>query len=235
MISKLFNTAAVVSLATLIAGGGFAGYLFATGKLDAQRLELIADVIRGKLDAPPGPPSNGEPSSADAAGGPEAAEQPTRPSAEEAQARRQREDMASLRLERAQADLLAQRRMLEQVVQHVVHEQEKLATDRKAFELEKKERDEALVDVGFERELELLSGLKSSQAKEHIIESWKTRKADAVRLMMKLEPRKARRILDQMRSPEEQQIMSDLLEEIRLQGTEDDAGPSGTIEAASRP
>lgn len=233
MLAKLFNAVAVLALAVVLAGGGFVGYLFGTGRLNPQRVERIVAVVRGELDELP---EAGESAQTDAASGAEADVGPvTGRSSDEASARREREHFESLAIERGRADLLAQRRLLDQVMQQVVHEQEQLAEAKATLAKQQEQRTNALLDEGFRKELQYVSGLKPAQAKEHILRVWQRQKADAVRLFMRIEERQGKRILEQFRTPEELKTMTDLLEQIRLQGTPGYANASGKTEGAAAP
>ena len=235
-MNKLFSAIAILSVATLLAGGGFTGYLFGSGKLNAQRMETIAQVLRGELDDAAG---EGEqvPESQPATGEGEGDEAGARTggSAAEARARQKREELESLRLERAKDDLAAQRRMLEQIRLNLVQEQEQFAEAQAAFVQQEDNRAAKLRDDGFQKELALVASLKPAQAKAYIERVWQSQKADAVRLMAALEERQAKRILDQFKTPEELTIMTDLLEQIRLQGTEGDASVSRTTDGDAAP
>lgn len=224
MIGRLFSAVGIVAVATLLAGGGFIGYLVGTGRLTAARLERMAAVLRGELDGP-----------ADAGGvadppGTEAAEPRRATSAEEVRALRQREHLEKLEIERALADLEAQRRLLDQAMHAVVQEQERLAAERSGFDVQRTKLTDAALDEGFRKELEYVSGLAPRQAKEHILRVWQRQKADAVRLFMEIDVSRGRRILEQFRTPEELDIQTELLEQIRLQGMAGYADASGKTE-----
>ena len=162
MIGKLWSAVAVLAVATLLASGGFVGYLFGVGRLNAARVQKIAAVLRGEADTPT--PAKSAEGQTPVAGAESAATQPARPAGEEVQARSEREELVSLRLERAQADLEAQRHLLDQMLQHVVQEQERLKEERTAFTAQQKKLTHAALDEGFQKELEYVSGLKPAQA-----------------------------------------------------------------------
>lgn len=218
MSGKLFNLFGVLSIATLLASGGFGAYLFATDRLNAERLEAIAAIVRG--DTLPGEGATEEDEANKGEDAQASKKPPTQQAADEAEARRRRERLEGLEIERAAEDLHAQERVLDQLMAHVVQEQEKLAETRREFEERQRKVKSSRQDLGFAKELSLVSGMKPAQAKEHLITTWKRHPADAIRLMKELNPRQAKRILDQMRTPDELQIMSDLLEQIRIDGTE---------------
>lgn len=249
MLGKLFNTLGLFSLATLVSLGGFASYLAFTGRVNAHRLDLVAAVLRGELDA-----ANAAASCADE---PDPTSQPAAetaaqvsplvpspellrgaqpaPSAEEAQVRRQRETLEALRIERALADLDARRRLLDQVLHDVIRSQELLAAREKAFE----ERSRLVVaeadDQGFRKELEYFEQLKPAQAKEYLSRVWQTSRPDAIRLMVNVDQGRGKRILEQFKTPQELALMTELLEQIRLQGSSLTADTSRTTDGRIAP
>ncbi len=231
MLTKLFNAIGAIALATLLAGGGFVGYLFGTGRLSMQRLEAIAGVLRGEFD------DRSPPTDAVAVAAPTSApvQEPPVSTAEELQSVRKRERLELLATERAVRDLEAQRRLLDQVLQHVVQEQERLSIEKKEFAQQREKIKTAAEDEGFQKELELVSGLQPRQAKEHILRLWQKQPADAVRLLSAMDETRAKRILEQFKTAEELQTQTDLLEQIRLQGTEGHANASGMTNGAAAP
>jgi hypothetical protein len=216
VVRKLFNTLSIVALAVLLAGGGFAGYLFGTGKLDGARIEKIAAVLRGELDEPT------DVAAADEAAA-EVAEEtagPTATTAEEVAAIRRRQHLESLLAERAARDLEARRLMLDQTMQHVVEAQEALERQQERFAHQQDAIVETRLDEGFRKELEYVASLPPRNAKEHLVRVWRKQPADAVRLLVEMDASRGRRILEQLRTDEELEIQTDLLERIRLYGTE---------------
>ncbi len=235
MIGKVLNLAGMIALATVLGGGGFVGYLFGTGQLDGQRLEAIAGVLRGESEEEePAEAAAAEPEQVEQSEEGEPDEMGARP-AEQARKLHEQEHLESLRLERAARDLEAQRRLLDQTMQEVVQEQEQLEADQARFAKRKAAAETEALDEGFRKELALVSGLQPRLAKEHIVNVWKREQADAVRLFGELDEGRARRILEQFKTPEELQIMTDLLEQIRLQGTSDYAAASGKTAGKSSP
>ncbi len=228
-MSKLYNLLAIFAISSLLASTGVLGYLVGAGKLSPLRAELIARVLRGELDAPPPPASQ------PAASQP-AEEEPRRArTADEVREMRRMEHLESLRLERARRDLAAQKELLDQALAHLVSEQEGLVKQRDEFEARRKRLAEADKDVGFQRELQYIAGLQPKQAKEHLLRSWAKQPADAVRLMMKLDVSKGKRILEQFKTPQEIETMHELLEQVRRQDSESDLAKSGTARGEAEP
>ena len=233
MIGRLFNVIAVLAVATLLAGGGFTGFLFGTGRLTAGRLQRIAAVLRGEADKPVSPTTapDSQPT------GEEQTEPATTRPAESPDARHQHVELERLRLERAAQDLEARQRLLDQALQRVVVEQERLAGAKAAKTAAdgRKQASETATDEGFRKELDYVSGLKPAPAKEYIVRIWQRQKADAARLMAAIDESRGRRILEQFKTSEELQLMTDLLEQVRSQGTEGHANTSGKTDGAAAP
>ncbi len=229
MISKLYNMVAIISIATLLALAGFSAFLFGSGRVTAERLDTMAAVLRGEFDelAEDAEPATGTDQT-----------QPRgrrRAAAEEVRAAQQVDQLRYQMLERARRDVDARQALLDQALQHVINEQETLVTQR--TDLTQKQRaltDEAL-DVGAKRELDLLAELPPKQAKDHIIRVWNNSPAAATRLLLALDDRKAARVLKEMKTPDEQLVMSQLLEQLRTQELPGATATSGTTAGAAAP
>ncbi len=217
MFKKIFNAVAALSLAIVLAGGGLAGYMYGTGRLDAERIDTIAAALRGEFDA-------GQEQVEETPPAEETPAEPTARSADEVANLRRQEHLESLRLERAARDVAAQRQLLDQALQHVVHEQELLTDDRQRFAAARSRTFDVAEDLGFQKELEIVTTLPPKQAKEHILRVWKSQPADAVRLLVEMDASRTRRIFEQFKSEDELVIQTELLERIRTRGMEGNAG-----------
>lgn len=210
MIHKLMNILGVLALATVLGTGGFIAYLFGAGKLNGPRVEIMARTLRGELDhvltADPNAPAS-QPSHAGEGAVPttEPADAPPRAAVR----------LERLELERMADNVRAQQELLDQTMRQVIETKEAVASSQTALEQREKALAASAADEGFQKELALVAGLKPAQAKAYIVRVWTERPADAVRLMVNLEERQAQRILEQMKTPEELQVMSGLLEQIR--------------------
>lgn len=213
MLGKAYRLLAFVSLACVLAGGGLVAFLFASGRLNADRVEQVASILRGEARQPPASQPASAPASAPAA---------AVTSAEEL--RRQRRDQAMQRalLERTNRDLAAQKELLDQATAELIAQTEQLERRKRDWLAEQDRRRDALRDEGFERELKFVSKLPAKLGKDHLIKTWNKSKPDAVRLLSSLTPSAAQRLLEQMKTIEEQQILHELLEQLRNQ----DAAPS---------
>jgi hypothetical protein len=212
----LYNAAAVVAISTVLAVGAFLGFLAGSGRLDAQRIDLIAKVLRGELTGDPNEHAqDAHSASQPAASQPSEAAGHGHDSAHELQAKRERDQLHRTMAERSMRDLIAQRELLEQALGHLVREEEQFESQKKQWELTRQKLQQQDRDAGFEEELKLVSKLSPQQSKEHLVLTWKKSPADAVRLIKALNPSRSQRILEQLKSAEELQILHELLEQLR--------------------
>ncbi len=224
MIRKLYHLLAILGIAGTLGGGALIGALFATGQLDAQRVDAIASILRG--EAPAAPASQ---PAASAPAQPEAAAVAMRaPSAEEI-ARQQREtQLRRLALERSTADLRAQQELLGQAMHELIVRGEQFDQKRTDWLAQREKLMDESRDSGFAREVELLSTLAPKQAKEHLVRTWRKNKADAVRIMNALSTSKAKALLSQLKTPEETEVLHELMEQLRTQDATTLAPEAGT-------
>ncbi|MFH1745720.1 MAG: hypothetical protein ABIG44_01615 [Planctomycetota bacterium] len=228
MFARIYNGLSIAAIATLLAGAGLVTYLVFAGHLTSERMQMAAAALRGDLD-------DQTPIAAEDMVAAEESDQPRGQSAAEVRAARQRNHLQSQMLERARCDVDARQRLLDQALQELLNEQEQFDDSKSAWSQSRRKMTDEIQDVGFEREVELVSGLPAKNAKAHIMRMWEHSPADAVRLVMRLDVGITKKILAQMKTPAEQEIMSQLLEQLRNQNPEGNATESGTIEGDAAP
>ncbi len=215
-MSKLFDAVAVLSLSLLLSSGGMAGYLYFNGRLTSERIEQIAAILRGETLGAPVPAS--QPAASQPTSQP-AAEESHAPTADELHAARRHEYLESLRLERARRDLEAQQRLVQHALQKLISEQEAFSQSKEEYESQRDAAQKTAQDEGFAKELEYVTGLSPKLAKEHILRSWQKEPADTVRLFLRIDAGRGKRILEQFKSPDELKVMHELLERVRTAGS----------------
>ena len=207
MLGKLYHTLAIISIAILLAGSALVGLLYGTGKLTPERVETIAQVLRGELDET-AETEGGE----SVTEGPGAEQTATADSTEDAGQQQRDEQLRRALGERAYRDLVAQRNLLDQALQHLITEEERFEENKAAWTAEQERRRGRAGDEGFEKECRIVSKLPAKLAKEHVLLKWKKSPADVVRLFNALPESTGKRILEQMKTPAEIQVMHELLE-----------------------
>lgn len=216
MLKRLYSLFGMLSIAVVLAGGGLAGYLFGTGKLNAERIEAIAAVLRGEAGTAASQPVS---QAADS----QPASQPGVKSARSAdELRQQRRDDRLRRAisERSTRDIAAQKELLGQAMQELVAREESFESSKKAWKEEQAKLRDVNRDEGFEQELKYVAKLAPKTAKDHLIKTWNKQRADAVRLIVALPQSAGQRILDQFKTPEEMLILHELLEQVRNSGAD---------------
>lgn len=229
MLGKIYGALSIFSIGSLLAISAFVGLLFATGKLDAARLERLGAVLRD--EAPD------EPAEATSQPAPEQpASQPTsgRQSAQEVKDQRQQEQLRRAALERALRDVVAQRELLEQSLHELVSRQEEFEQARAAWIEQQKKLQATAMDDGFARVVELVGKMDAKKAKEYVVREWAQNRADAIRLLNALKPSKVNEILGTFKSAEEFDLMHGILEELRMQNVQVQLPSQGGPAAAQR-
>ncbi|MCH7870512.1 MAG: hypothetical protein IID33_02315 [Planctomycetes bacterium] len=215
MFSKLYGLVAIISVALLLAGSGFVGYLLYADKLTVERLELVASVLRGELDDALEDEEAQPAGDEQTPGGRHAAR-----SASEIDDARRHQQMQSAVLDRSADDAAARQTLLDQTLAHLVGLQEQFQTEKAEWVKQKETLAADARDRGFRKELDYVKSLSSKQAKEHIVRTWRKNKADVVRIFMAIPTRQGKTIMAQLKTPSEMDLLHELLEQLRLQDVE---------------
>lgn len=204
MIKRAYQLVALLALLHLVALGGVGGYLFATGKVDRAQIEQIAAVLRGGQPqiaeaAPTTQPSSTQPSAV------ETAPEPSPPD-------ELHEQMLRLKADRREAEL-AQRLGTVAAAQIEVTRQRE-ALKREAEELQKQldARRDQEASTGFKKDLELLANLKPKDAAYYLLQK---PTEEAARMLLMMETRKAKKIIESAKSPDQRKTVSEILEVMR--------------------
>lgn len=202
-MKELARALAVIVVLNVIGAVGYAGY---AGFFEGPRLSAAWAALRK--------------SPAEMAGVPTTTSAPTSAESEPmAHAPTSRPAAAGESSEVAQIELDQRDSELKQQWEQIRAARLQLLRDREAMEHEKtgamttsKEREKPVDSEGYKKSLEYLSSIKPKQAKDFIRMK---KDADAVAILMALEPRVGRKIIDACKTAEERQWMGRLLEELR--------------------
>lgn len=213
-MTKLYHLLAIVSIPLLLAGSGLVAYLAYAGRLSGPTLAAAAEALRG---VGPKPAAAAQPLAPQPAAADPAVAGAARPSAESLNTARRAERLQRAVLERAASDVAARQALLDQSLQSLLKLQESVSQQQKSLTAARERQSADGRNDGFAREVEYVAKLSPKLAKEHVLRTFRSAKADAVRLFMALQPAQGQRILEQFRTPEEIDVMHDLLEQIRIQ------------------
>jgi hypothetical protein len=222
VLSKLYNLVAVVAIGSLLALGGLGGYLAGAGHLNRERVTLLAAVVRGEHDDLLHPEPEPE---ADVATEPEEASGVR--AADALRTALLDKQLTDARLDRVLSDIAARQQLLDQAVQELVANTEVFESRKQEWVEQRQRMLAADQDAGFQRELEYVESLQPRQAKEHLVRTWQGSRADAIRLLRQMPVNKGRRVLEEFKTPEELDLMNELLEQLRMSDLEEIAPASG--------
>ncbi|RMF71181.1 MAG: hypothetical protein D6744_18360 [Planctomycetota bacterium] len=227
MIRRLYHTLAVLAIAHVLAGVAGVAYLFQTGRLTPERAQEIVALLRGSAEA------------GDEQAAPQLDEQPEAEpwtnAADAVREQRRQQQTRRAALDASVRALNAQRDLLEQVLADQIRKQEQFDAARKAWVEEKSRQQVEASDAGFQRELEYFSKLSPKQAKEVLIRKWRDSPPDAVRLINAVKTSVGQAVFEQMKTPEEIQVMYELLERLGKQDIDQFVAESGTTADDTEP
>jgi len=204
MLKRFYHALALLALVNLFAVAGLMGYLFASGRLNAERMDQIGEVLRGEY--------------------PLAEVAASRPADEKVVPQRSREEIAALRDQRERVQLVserlkcesADRETLDQSVQlQVLRRLEEIEKKNKLFEQQKKAFETQNEQEGFSQALEMYSSMTPKLAKD-LLKS-REKNADVVRILMKMEPGRRKKIVNVCKTAEEKLWIGRILIQIERQ------------------
>jgi hypothetical protein len=204
-IYQVLSTLAIAHMAALV---GLLAFLMLSGRLTPEKVEAMATAWRGETPGGESPvdesgPAEAEPSTPSDVG---------RPAAEQLAQARQGQEVWRQYAARELREIEDRRRLAELIRLDVLRRQEQLAKEREAF---RAERDAALEQAnlsGFTKELEALS-MASTKKRKAVLMGKKD--ADALLLLMQMETRNVKQVIDACKTPDEIAWISRLLERMQ--------------------
>lgn len=196
---QLVSTLAIANLLALI---GAVGFLFGTGRLDADRVERITEIIVGE----------DEEETEDVAS---EIEQPDEKEEAHVKLARAREESDLIRrmFERQERETRDRQRLVDAMMLDVTRRQEQLTEERELFDEQQRNLREERLQSGFRKELELLESAKPKIRRDLLRAK---SDADAVKLMMEMDTRAGKQVIDACKSPQEKAWISRILYEIEM-------------------
>lgn len=195
-------TAVVVLLALhAVALAGLAGYAGWKGMLTHDCLRSAAVMLRGQADVSLPPSVRPTPAPADAG-----AASPKVPLSEE------RVFVWQEALARREREIADQWSLLRTAQLQVLRDREALEAERKALRSTTERNENPADKGGSKKEIEYLSSIRPRQGREFLRQK---KDADAVEIMLAIEPRIGRKIIDACKTQEERLWMGRILEQLR--------------------
>ncbi|NLE61374.1 MAG: hypothetical protein GX616_23745 [Planctomycetes bacterium] len=221
MLKRFYHLLALLAMINLFAVAGLIGYLFASGRLNAERVEQMAVVLRGEF-----------PASQPAAAATQPAERDEKPqgSGEEIAEHREKKELLALQDSRRvrelrDRDLLDKRIQLEtrQLLEKLERKENELRQQKQVLE---KEGEQA----GFERQLDLLSKTEPKLAMQLLKNQIK--EPDAVQLLMKMDENRVKAIINACKKEDDKAWIGRILNQIGKYGSSTAPGVDGSGDRA---
>ena len=207
MLKRFYHLLALLAMINLFAVGGLVAYLFTSGRLNAQRVEQIAVVLRGEF-----------PTSQPAVASTQPARQEENAQGSGAELVRQQEQKELLELTRGRREReIRDRDVLDQRIQ--------LETRQLLEKLEKKEKDLQKAkqvlstegeEAGFEKQITLLSKAEPKLALQ-LLKAQK--EPDAVQLLMKMDENRVKGIINACKTEDDRTWVGRILNQIGKYGS----------------
>lgn len=196
-LKKVYGLAALLAILHLLGVGGIVGYLVATGKLTREHVQQMAAVLRGEI---------AEPQAAEAE---EVADvPPPAKSADSIDRDQLQEDLHRHQAERREAELAQHQAAAKFALLKATRAREALEREVASFEAQKRNRKKQEESEGFQKDLALLSSLKPKVSIEYLIQK---STADAAKVLLLMDTRKAKRIIEAARTPAQKKKIAEVM------------------------
>ncbi|HOW73134.1 MAG TPA: hypothetical protein PKY77_21260 [Phycisphaerae bacterium] len=205
MIKRLYTILALLAMVNLFALVGLVGFLFATGRLNKERVGQVAEVLRGEYPT----------SQPVAASQPTTQEAPPQRSREEIAAGQARREALQLQAERLEQESTQRKSLGESLEVRVLRRLEEIQKQNESFEKQKKALQEQVEQEGFTQAMEMYSGMEPKLAKD-LLKS-KEKDADVVHLLIKMDPNRRKKIVNACKTAEEKLWIRRILDQIQAQ------------------
>lgn len=220
MLQRLYHALAILAIAHLVAIAGIAVHLVVSGRLDAQKAEMVAQILRGEPLAAATQPAASQPA-------------PETEAAQQAivlpQTEQDRQLLQAL-LERERAEIRYREELAEREKLALMREREELEKLRARIEAERRAREATSQAEGFTKELEVLSSVKAKQRKLLLMQK---EDAEVVRLLKAMDPRLAKQVIEACKTPEEMAWISRILAQFEGSASSQPAAEASAADTAS--
>jgi hypothetical protein len=219
VIKTLYQVVCILAIANVVLLIGVLVFLFGSGRLNAERVEQIAAVLRGEYPAEVS--ATTQPTS-----------QPAESDTVELKLARAEEqgDWAERLLERKRREIEDRQRLVDAAVLDIVRRQEALAEERSAFEERRRKIEAQRLQRGFAKELELISTVKPKIRKDLLRQK---SDADAVKLLMEMDERAGKQVIEACKTPEEKAWIARILHLIQT-ATKPESAETGSNQQEAR-
>jgi flagellar motility protein MotE (MotC chaperone) len=215
MLKRLYHVLAWLAVANLFAVGGLVGYLFASGKLNAERVNQIAVVLRGEFPKPQ--------------------VQTTRPAVEDEKPQTSREELARLEARKRYYELISDRHRRDLDDRNSLGQTIQMDVDRHLEQIQTKEQEitkqtqqvrQAAERGGFQQTLEIYSDMEPKLARDTLKG---IKDADAAQVLLQMDSGRRKKIFNACKTPEEKAWLSRMM--LAMRGLDVAQPAAATVDA----
>lgn len=220
MLRRIYQGVSLLAIVNMLAMGGLAGFLAATGRLGPEQIQRIATVLRGESIETPAPTTQ-----------PAGEETPTQVASAQIAFDQEAHQLEAAAVQRAWREAENHRRLLEVAQLELMQREEAHARRVQQWEEEARRTSELGEARGFQKEIDLLGQISPTKAKGLL---WQMSDAEVLRILDHLDVRIAKRILEEFSSPEELERLKSLMQQMGQQeAAPNDRATISPAEAAS--
>jgi hypothetical protein len=201
ILKRAYQAVALLALLHLLGAGGVLGYLAATGRLTGEQFRRVVDVLRGAT-----------PQSAVAATETVEEVAPPEKSTEFIEQEQLAEKIARHRVDRRWAELDQQAATIAAARLAVIRQREALEREAEELDAQFKRRAKQEQSESFKKDLELFSSMKPKVAVDYML---RKPPEDAARMLLLMDTRKAKRIIEAAKAPAQKRDMARILQMLR--------------------
>ncbi|MBI4717328.1 MAG: hypothetical protein HY763_05950 [Planctomycetes bacterium] len=222
LFRRVYDAAALLAVLNVAALAAGVGFLAGSGRLGPEQLRQIAAVIRGELPTPPAPAQAAPPVPVPAAGTEEPGLSDLPPVGSQTDLEIMRREAA-----RIQEELRQRMALNNSILLKVATAREEFKRERDAAKQQDKVAGEDRQAAGFEKQVEIYEGLAPRLAAQHLLGL--SDPDEAARIMVAMDARKAKKIVESAKSGEEMQRMMGILQRVR------EVAPTRSAKLSERP
>ncbi len=208
MFRRVYDAVALFAVLNLAALGGVCAYMLGTGVVDGERLRGMVDVLRAS-DEPEEDAQMDEAAGAES----EATDEPET-AAVAAQAGGQSVEVLRREAERVKVELDQKVALTNSILLRVSQERDAFKREREAAAKREAESKVSRETAGFEKEVELFSAMSPKAAIGYLLDAGRD-PDEAAKILVDMDARKAKKIIEAAKQPDQIQRMKTILTRIR--------------------
>lgn len=214
LIRRLYDVLALVAFLNMLALTGVAGYVLSSGLMDAAKMQRVVSVLRG-AEMPAALPAEVLPEKPSEKATPMPAAVEDQGSARDPEPATSQMDLEIIRreAERIKEELRQRLALNNSILLRVTTEREMFHQERAQAKKQQEARESERREGGFVKQVEIYEGLAPKLAAQHLLGI--SEPEEAAKVLMAIEPRKARKIVEAAKRGDQMDRMMVILQRVR--------------------